>query len=258
MAGATVTLAIEGELTLAEFAGAVGNLSRLMESLTKDHADGGRGGVQWVIERLDGGSALVTARAEGGDAEIAERAADGFVDIARAGSPVGGGGNGYSPAALRAFGRLRSLVSDRVPAVRFENTRADVTVHHEPGTREPGVREARTIAYGAVEGLVQTLSNRGGLRFALYDSVFDKAVSCYLDPGREDVMINAWGQRAIVEGLVSRSVDDGRPLTIRSVSRVSLVKELPGGAYQRARGVLPLQPGDDMPEDAIRNIRDAV
>ena len=141
--------------------------------------------------------------------------------------------------------------------MRFENGRADVTVRYDRDAASPDVSGAQTTALGAVEGLVQTLSNRGGLRFILYDLVFDKAVSCYLDPGREDVMIDAWGQRAIVEGDVSRSTADGRPLTIRSVSRVSLVDDPPADSYLRARGAVPLRTGAPMPEETIRKIRDA-
>jgi len=259
MTGANVTLAIDGDVALDEFAAAVGDLAKLMKSLTEDSAGGGSSGVRWVIDRLDGGSALVTARAEGGDAEIAERAADGFVGIAQAAGAAhpGASRDGYSPAALEAFDRLRSIVSDRVPAVRFENERADATVRYDPDAAGPGVSGARTIALGAVEGLVQAPGNRGGSRFVLYDLVFGGAVSCYLDPGREDMMFDAWGRRAIVEGDIGRSTSDGRPLTIRSVSRISLVDDPPADSYRRARGAVPLRPGAPMPEETIRAIRDA-
>ena len=88
----------------------------------------------------------MTVRAGAGGAETAERAAGGFVGIARAAGAAhpGAGRGGYSPTALEAFDRLRSFVPDRVPAVRFENGRTDVTVRCDPGCGRPGVSGART------------------------------------------------------------------------------------------------------------------
>lgn len=51
-------------------------------------------------------------------------------------------------------------------------------------------------AYSAIEGVVQTLTSRRGLRFTLFDSLHDQAVSCYLEDGQEELMRGVWGRRA--------------------------------------------------------------
>ena len=112
-------------------------------------------------------------------------------------------------------------------------------------------------SFGAIEGVVQTLSSRRGLRFTLYDSAYDKAVSCYLEQGREDMMRNVWGRRAVIEGRVTRDPETGRPLSIRRVAAVEVVPDYPPGSYRLARGIIPLRPDDPSPEEAIRRVRDA-
>lgn len=256
MADNTVTLAIDGEVTLALFAGAVSDLSVLMEHLTTfvvHEAD-----IHWVLDHLDGGSAVVTARAEGADMVEARGVTEAYLDIGRA---LASGQSLDYPEQINSPARnLGALTSERIPVIRFENSEADVIIEHNKKNYDLQAASLDAPApspYGAVEGVVQTFVNRHGLRFTLYDSVFDQAVSCYLESGQEDIMRNAWGRRAIVEGVVNRKADDGRPLSVRRISHVELVADYPPGSYRLARGILPRQPGDAMPEDAIRMVRDA-
>ena len=67
------------------------------------------------------------------------------------------------------------------------------------------LRSAPRVSIGAITGRVQTLSNRAGLRFNLYDTLFDKAVACYLALGQEEFMREAWGQRDRVSIKTDRS-----------------------------------------------------
>ena len=254
MADNTVTLAIDGEVTLALFAGAVSDLSVLMEHLTTfvvHEAD-----IHWVLDHLDGGSAVVTARAEGADMVEARGVTEAYLDIGRA--LASGQSLDYPEQISSPARRLGALTSERIPVIRFENSEADAIIEHNKNYELQAIPNVHAPSlYGAVEGVVQTLGNRHGLRFTLYDSVFDKAVSCYLESGQDDIMRNAWGRRAIVEGVVNRKADDGRPLSVRRISHVELVTDYPPGSYRLARGILPRQPGDAMPEDAIRRVRDA-
>ena len=103
-----------------------------------------------------------------------------------------------------------------------------------------------------MEGRIETVTRRKGLRFTLYDSLDDKAVSCYLEDGQEKLMRGAWGRRALVEGWVSRDPATGRPLTIRRVSHVELLPDVESGGYRRARGVVPVGTGGLSEAEAIR------
>ena len=126
---------------------------------------------------------------------------------------------------------------------------------HDKGNNP--VQPDTTVAIGAVTGRVQVLSNRGGLRFNMYDTVHDKAVSCYLKQGQEDLMREAWGQRAMVSGEVTRDKATGRPITIRQIMNLEILEETVAGSYHEARGAVPWEPGDALPEDVIRRLRDA-
>ena len=250
----TVTLALEGDVALSKFATAVAHLDALMDSLTEAVADGSD--VEWIIERLDSGSAVVTVRPEGSDTKAAVQIAEAYLEVGRS---LQAGQEPPFPAQVRRQGsQLAALISDRISAIRFETSEAEAIVRQEPLavlTQEP--TQKSSAAFGAIEGVVQTLSNRRGLRFTLFDSVFDKAVSCYLEADQESIMRDAWGRRAIVEGSVTRDPESARPFSIRRISHVELVTDYPPGSYRLARGILPLKSGDPTPEEAIRRVRDA-
>lgn len=256
MADDTVTLALDGEVALAQFASAVTKLDALVNSLTEAVADGSE--FRWIVERLDSSSAVVTVRPEGPDAALATSVAKAYLEV---GQSLEAGQDPPFPPQVRARATdLASLISDRITAIRFETSEAEAIVRRvreAEGTELNVVDLDQRTAFGAIEGVVQTLSNRRGLRFTLYDTVFDKAVSCYLDAGRESIMRDAWGRRAIVEGSVTRDPESARPLSVRRISHVELVTEYPPGSYRLARGVLPRRSGDPKPEEAIRRVRDA-
>jgi len=112
-------------------------------------------------------------------------------------------------------------------------------------------------AYGAVEGRVQTVTSRRGLRFTLYDSLYDHAVSCYLGEKQEELMRGVWGRRAVVEGWISRDPISGRPVAIRRIFNVTVLPDVAPGSYEKARGALPYDPADVAPEERVRQVRDA-
>ncbi len=127
----------------------------------------------------------------------------------------------------------------------------------EEGIPDDGIQTSPSISIGAITGRVQTLSSRSGLRFNLYDTIHDRAVACYLGPGQEEIMRGAWGNRATVVGRVSRDPLTGKPISIRDIRKVELLDDVAPGAYRQARGVVPWEPGDILPEEAIRLLRDA-
>lgn len=121
------------------------------------------------------------------------------------------------------------------------------------GLRAPSERRR---AYGAVRGRIQTLSSRGQLRFTLYDTLRNRAVSCYLAQGQHDLMRHAWDQVALVEGVVTRDAD-GRPLSIRRVTDIHVLAEAGPSDYLQARGALKVDAATPAPEEVIRRLRDA-
>jgi hypothetical protein len=62
MAGETLTLKLEGQVSLADFASAMGDFQALVDSLTQHIARGAT--IDWYIEELDSGSSLTTVAGE--------------------------------------------------------------------------------------------------------------------------------------------------------------------------------------------------
>lgn len=114
-------------------------------------------------------------------------------------------------------------------AVRLETAEGEATIQSaEARTSGPPLVKS----YGAVTGRVQTLSNRNGLRFTLYDLIHDKAISCYLALGQEELMRGLWGRLATVEGTVSRDRVARRAVAVRQVSKVVPKVEVEPGSYK--------------------------
>lgn len=259
MANDTVTLELSGDVALDDFSSAILHLRGLLTELSRDVAANTQ--IVWVIDALETGSALTAFRGQllnGGRPQDIE-------EVVRAYAAVGsalesGEAIAYSPSVAREAYALASVLGDRVSAIRFETPETEATIAAPPSAANViGLPPAAKVAaYGAAEGQVQTLSNRGGLRFTLYDTLHDRAVSCYFSEDfDQDLMRDVWGRRAIVEGLVTRDGATGRPLAIRRVSNVVPLPAADRNAYRQARGVMVGAWSDESPERAIRRIRDA-
>lgn len=131
-----------------------------------------------------------------------------------------------------------------------------------PGRKElvgaaPLASEVVAASYGAVRGRVETLSSHDGLRFTLYDLLTNRAITCYMQPGREETMREAWEKLAIVEGLVRRDPATGQPTTIRQVTRIEIIPEIEPGGWRQAIGSIPHLQSAPSSEEAVRRGRDA-
>ena len=251
----TVTLVLDGEVTLPEFSKAIVGFSELVNALSVEAG----GGLDWVMQDLQVSSALASALAIGEEPKI-EAVVTSYENVAQALEqnieiP-------YSAPVRAAAKKLVSIEDNRINAVRFETAKREFIVRIAPisiaTAVSPQLSARATIpAYGAIQGRIQTLTTRGALRFTLYDLLYDKAVSCYLAEEKRELIRDSWGSLAIVEGVVSRDPITGRPLSIRQVSEITSMKKSESRFdYQQARGIAPSITGLS-PEEAIRRIRDA-
>ena len=249
MADVTITVALEGpDIPFPSFATAVYELNRLVQALSTEVAKDSQ--LAWGVDALEVGSAIATMRGRvlGGDPEGTIRVSTAYETVAEA--LARGGTIPYSQKIRKPARALAKLLKDDVTAVRLETPQRDFTIL--AGPTQPEARIAPTL--GAVEGRIQTLSNRGSLRFTLFDTLEDHAVSCYLTPGSEDMIRQLWGQLAIVEGEIRRDSLTGRPTAIRGIRAVTPIEVLGPDAWRAARGAVPW---DGIPaEQAIRRVRD--
>jgi len=246
MARNTITFELGGRVPIETFRDGISYLQQLVAALTRGN------NVTWIIEDLQVGSAITTLRGEAEDLEIVDQIVGEFAQIGSAlasDEPL----PRKSVHVTQAANAIQALANS-VDYVRLETSEDDFVVYGN-GTETEAQVQWTTV--GAISGRVQALSKRGGLRFNLYEAVHDRAISCYLQQGQEELMREAWDRRVTVGGTIYRQGPLGRPVAIRNILSVDILEEAAQGAYLRARGAVPWQEGDEMPEDVIRELRDA-
>ena len=245
----TLTLALEGEVALAEFSSALSIFNDLLNNLSVDVGGGAK--IEWVIEELYSGSAVATFHGIYDNIQVVENIVTAYEEVGD--SLEHGREIPYSKAVKRSAQNLTSIMNGKIIALRFETQSSDSIISKKILSDE----KYPTIKYsiGSIRGTVQTLSMRKRLSFTLWDSMFDIAVNCYLREGDEETMRDIWGKRAIVTGKIGRQSETGRPVVIREVQTVRKVEETTPGSYRRAKGVLPWAEGDELPEETIRRMR---
>jgi hypothetical protein len=253
----TLTVALEGsDISLSSFASAVTALDALLKNLSIEVAPNSR--IEWEVEDLQVGSAVATVRGRtvSGDPEAVYRVSSAYETIGAALSR--GDAIPYSERVRHNVAALTAVLEDRVEAVRLETANQDYTIAGRRGLPSPNVIYGRPlISLGAVEGRIQTLSNRRSLRFTLYDTLNDQAVACYLKSGEEDRIQALWGRRVIVEGEIRRDPWSGRPTTVRQITEVTPLPERDPDEWHEAKGVLAQVWNGEPAEETIRRIRDA-
>ncbi len=261
MSEKTVTLKLQGVVTVAALSRALQSFTALIRELS---ADAGARGMAWDVTGLEAGSAQATACADLADRfteQQADLVAHAYLDVGRE-LAQGRDLHQYRARVRKPAFALAAAIGADVDAVVFETPEGDALAARESGVESPDV-EGDVLAFptaslGAVTGRVQSLSRHGGLRFTIYDAMDDKAVSCYLDKDSELLMIDVWGKIATVEGVLSRDPRTGRALAVRQISDIVAHDDCGPNDYRVAKGaVIPL-PGAARPEGIIRRLRDAL
>jgi hypothetical protein len=257
MAKDTLTLVLNGKVLLSDFSEAVTGLLNLVCGLQADVAPGKH--IDWLIDALEAGSATAAIRGiveDESDLTAVEQVVAAYEDVGR--SIQMGRQFSYSPRVKSAANRIISLVNGRITSVRFETADIDFEFSKRPSDFSAVTSViVSDMAYGSVRGRVQSMTSRGRLRFTLYDLIDDRAISCYLAPGSEDIMREAWGKLVTAEGLVRRDPDTGRATSVRQVKDIQIISEGKHGDYREAIGAAPGFLGDELPEEVIRRARDA-
>jgi hypothetical protein len=263
MSDNTVTLVVNGEVSLDIFNKALSAFTELIEALSEEagaHLD-------WIVQDLQVSSAMVSSMSKG-DLNQVKSVVVGYEDVSACleqDKPIN-----HAKRVQQAASNLVTLPDRRVPSLLMQTAAKDSIVPNRPeraglalvprpqpdAARKPLTRPTIMPAYGAIEGRIQTLTSRGGLRFTLYDLLYDKAVSCYVTDENKELLRGMWGRLVIVEGLIARDPDNARPISIREIKQILSLQESAPRDYEAARGAAPSL-NKLSPEEAIRRIRDA-
>jgi hypothetical protein len=258
MANDSATLSLLGDqVPFAAYVKAMDHFRGLIDALSTELA--ARASIEWIVEDLARSSATTTIRGEaiGLDATASvERVVSAYDSLAA--TFERGDLAGYAPKIVREITGLTDILNGKVEAIVFQSAVRETIIRKRDRAGEGQWQPTPAVeAYGAIEGRVQTLTSRGGLRFTLYDALHDRAVSCYVTEGRDSLLRDIWGRRVLVEGWISRDAQSGRPLAVRQITSITELPERGPGSYRDARGAVPLKPGGLLPEVAIRRLRDA-
>lgn len=250
MADDTLTLALEGDISLADFALAMQRFQKLVSalSLEVDRQDP----PSWRVADLQEGSAIATVQGDGRDLRKTMKVITSYHAVGQAlerNTDI----SSSEPVKKAARGLAQLTERPTINRVRFETALGD-SVIAEP--QKKANMPALVVSFGAIRGTVQTLTNRRGLRFTLYDTIFDRPIACYLQIGQEDIMRGAWGRHALVSGEISRDPTTYHALVIRNISDIQTLENAPEGSYQEARGIFQYNPNAPA-ELLIRRLRDA-
>ncbi len=251
MPGDTLTLALDGTILLGEFAQTMKHLADLVTVLSKEVAPEAK--IDWFIDELQAGSAIATIRGESDSSEAIQRVSHAYLVIGRsleARQPVP-----YSVRVQKQVLSLTSLLDGHITAMRFETYHGEATL----SSRATDKNEQSAIIYslGKLKGRVQTLTSRHDLRFTLYDSVLDRPVNCYVGEGEEERLRGIWGKTVLVAGRIARDRHTGLPLSIRSITEITLVSANERDDYKKAAGVIPWKGGQETADRILRRARDA-
>ncbi len=257
----TITLRISGDVYLDDYLAAMRQFHALIRALNQDVARNVE--VEWSIDELMAGSAATTLRGL-----VKEESWQPAVeDIVRAYEEVGtsmerGLTIPYSKEAADAARGITSILNGRIDEITFETDDMEAFVSSTVSSSDQPIQAAvyssiqtAVYSYGAIEGRIQTLSSRTGLKFTLYD-IFGRAIQCHLRKGNEDMMRDAWDKWVVVEGKIRRDAA-GNPKSIRQVTDVFVRETGSPEDYREAKGSVPVGPNALSSEEIIRRLRDA-
>lgn len=245
----TLTLALEGEVSLEDYSKIMRDFNALVNQLSKEVAKGAD--INWIIEDLNAGSASATIQGSFEDTQLIENVVLAYENI---GEALQTGKKFPYPKNIEntVFG-ITNVLDGKITAVRFETPRKDFIV--TSSVKKEGVILQMKYSIGSVKGVVESLSMRNQLQFTLWDSIFDKAVKCYLDKGQEEIMRDVWGRRAVVFGRITRNPENGLPINVRDITDIQIVPQVDPESYKQARGMFHWKDGDKKAEEIIRSIR---
>ncbi|MCL4254533.1 MAG: hypothetical protein KJ043_12245 [Anaerolineae bacterium] len=248
MSGKLLSLILEGDVSLDDFANAVTHFRQLLAKLSYEVV--GNIPIEWELQDLSYGSAHLTVIGQSENTQTVVGVVHAFERVGQAlknHQPIP-----YSSDVAKEAHALTKIIGEHVTAVRL-GTETDEVILYGMG-KMPSVKPLYSL--GTVKGRVQSMSNRASLRFTLYDALFDKPITCFIQDDQQLDLTQYWDKWVYVTGRITRQPDTGQPIHIREVTQIEPVKEVVGGSYKNARGILAGL-SDEPAEISIRRLRDA-
>jgi hypothetical protein len=213
-----LSLDLKGDLSLDKFEKAVAAFFDLIKEVTKE-ALTEKQRIRWTVT-VRSGSAIVNAVPH-----FEESVADQAKQILRA-VPAGiraleSGAQAmpkmFTREAVRAvkiLGGLRGMKGNDVTDVRIRSASVKSRITTKSVAAVDAMIGGQRQSYGAIEGKMQTITERGGFRFVVYDSLHDHRVDCFIEEDLMEKAVSNFRKRVRVSGLVQYD-RAGDPVSIK-------------------------------------------
>ncbi|MGE4286103.1 MAG: hypothetical protein AB7F23_05770 [Phycisphaerae bacterium] len=233
--GSGLTLSLEGEVSLQDFAKAMEQFKKLLNSLRDDVASSAQ--INWIVKDLKSGSAsaMVVGIPETDNDNVAvsliESACDDASSRFEHGEVVP-----YGRKVNAALRGLSAITNGRVTAVRLGRKS---TLHTISSTVvETVVHQWNPMTYGCAKGRMKSISDRNYAHFTLYDNNDDHAILCNLCGDRAEEMRQYWNKLVYVEGIVNRDPATDLITSIKDITCIEIIPENEKWDYKAALGCL--------------------
>jgi hypothetical protein len=164
----------------------------------------------WVVQ-VKKGSQLVGVKATSAahhGAIFAQAIADGLSLLERRAEKP----RGFTDSALRGLRTLaKADTSASAPRLWTDFVPHHVSIQVAANVSE--LLEGKVVEYGSVSGKLETVSERNGFRFVVYDALWDHPVYCHVKEDDTARVMQAFGKRVEVFGQV-RYRSDGRATSV--------------------------------------------
>lgn len=215
--GDVLSLELGGDnLTADKFARAVNSFISVLDGVSRQFSSDTRN-IDWIVQ-VKGGSNIVNMT-PCVDA-VAMRALPGLISAIQSGVDIIEDREVWpehfpekSLRALRHLGDLHDPESSpNYVRISINNNQRDVT-HRSVGNVDQLLAGVMS-AHGSVDGRLQMVTERGGLRFMLYDYLTDQGVRCTFNEEKLSEVTHLFGKRVEVFGEI-RYRKDGVPISIK-------------------------------------------
>lgn len=242
----SITVAYEGKVSPRDAKALINNFAALVELLSDEVANAKD--IKWEVSKIEGGSASITVVGTHDLPQSVQAVVSAWETIGtslKRGTPIP-----YSNKVKKHIDGITKQLNERVTAARFVTQRKSFEILHADIVAQLAHSETFT-SFGSVKGRVQTISTRREPKITVYDHLFDKAVTCHLDPSQEHQLLEYMNKEVLVAGKVTRDALTGQAKSIREISLIEEIEKADDDSYRTTRGSLSWM-GDEPAEKMIK------
>lgn len=259
---ATLRVVVEGELgsiTAKAFVVAVQNSLSILRDYDIALSGERRGSLDWVITRIDSGSARleIEPRSRLEEKNVGLEVVHSFVNGWR---QIEQGGTTPAYLSPKAMGQVKDIVKligkEGTTGFIISSQSEEVEITPKSTVHVERLLRVRHHSIGSVEGRIETVSIHRRDYFMLYHARTRKAIMCTVPKGkvRELVPTDILGTRVIVFGILhSNDLGEVLRINVERIRQLGTGKELP--SYTTLGGSDPAFTGDLATEEFVRSIR---